>query len=103
MSEKEISTLEELQKNDFKPDYPQTVYSLFLFFALYIVMPLIDIPRQRVFFVSPSIFPWSSACLVETRPCWLADYSGWILMVVFIWAVFFFRALNGLLSGGKTD
>ena len=86
---------------DPKPEYPRSVYLLFLGFALYITLPLIDVPLLGLSISAPIFFLIALPVLLRPPQPWFGKYRRWILMAVFIWAGIFLSAvLNGLVSGG---
>ena len=86
---------------DPKPEYPRSVYLLFLGFALYITLPLVDVPLLGLSISAPVFFLIALPVLLRPPHPWFGKYRRWILMAVFIWAGIFLSAvLNGLASGG---
>lgn len=95
------SGLDETQLIDPKPEYPRSVYFLFLGFALYITLPLIDVPLLGLSISAPIFFLIALPVLLRPSQPWFGKYSLWISMAAFIWLGIFLPAvLNGLFSGG---
>jgi O-antigen ligase len=91
----------ESQVAGLKAEYHRSVYSLFLFFTLYITLPIIDLPLMSLSLSAPIFFLVALPVLVRPASPWLAAYRRWIFIAAFIWVGILISAiLNGLFSGG---
>lgn len=81
--------------------YPCWYQALFMLFAVYLVMPLVDVPLvgislSAVFFLVLGLY-----CILKPPAPWFHQYRHWILAAVSIWIGIFLSAfLNGMISGG---
>ena len=101
-SAKVTTQLEGIYQPDLKSEYPGLFYVLFMFFVLYITLPLIEIPLLGGLSLSAPIF-FFVAIPVLLRPVypWFSDYWHWILTALIIWVGIFTSAvLNGLFTSG---
>lgn len=81
--------------------YPQFLYTLFYFFAAYLVLPIIDIPLIGLSVSAPIMFVVAIPCLFNSKKTWFYEYRRWIFFAVFIWiGIFLSTTLNGILSFG---
>ncbi|MBU4480572.1 O-antigen ligase family protein [Patescibacteria group bacterium] len=82
-------------------EYSPSVYFLFLFFAVYLALPLIDVPLLGLSLSAPVFFLVALPVLLRpTRP-WFNTYRHWIILAVAIWVGIFISAMiNGLVSSG---
>lgn len=84
-----------------KESFPQSVLLVFLFFGLYIALPLIDVPLLGLSLSAPVFFLVALPAFFRPPQPWLASYRRWILAAILIWLGIFLSAmLNGLVSGG---
>lgn len=84
-----------------KSDYPRPVYFLFLFFALYLTIPIVDVPLLGLSLSAPIFFLVALPVFLRSPHPWLESYRKWIMIAVAIWLGIFLSAMmNGLLSGG---
>jgi O-antigen ligase len=82
-------------------DYHATVYFLFLFFAFYLTLPIIDIPLLGLSFSAPVFFLVAMPVFLRSPRPWVSLYRNWIMLAAAIWLGIFFSAMfAGLLSGG---
>ena len=82
-------------------EYPNSVYKLFLFFAFYLVAPLIEVPLLGLSLSAPILFLVALPIFFRAPYPWIADYRSWVAIVAAIWfGIFFSATMNGLFSGG---
>jgi len=82
-------------------EYPRSVYYLFLFFVLYLTLPLVDVPFLGLSLSAPVFFLIALPVILRPAQPWIAAYRRWIMMAALIWAGMLLSAvLNGLFSGG---
>jgi O-antigen ligase len=95
-----ISVKDEQQtKKDPQPG--DTIAFLFLFFALSLTLPIIDIPLLGLSLSAPVFLLVAMPVLLRPTIPWLGAHKRWIFIGVLIWVGIFLSAtLNGLLSGG---
>lgn len=81
--------------------YPRWFQILFMLFAIYLVMPLVDVPLlglslSALFFMVLGLY-----CILKPPAPWFYKYRGWIFLAAAIWIGIFLSAfLNGIVSGG---
>jgi hypothetical protein len=81
--------------------YPRWTKLLFFAFALYLVLPIVDIPLLGLSISAPIFFTIAVPCVLKPPEAWLHTYRRWITFALLIWFGIFFSAFgNGLLSGG---
>ena len=81
--------------------FPKSIYFLFYIFAIYLVIPAIDVPLLGLSLSAPVFFLIALACVLRPPRPWFRQYSSWILLTALIWfAIFISTVANGLLSGG---
>lgn len=84
-----------------QPPLKKLVRVLFYLFALYMVLPIIDVPLLGLSLSAPIFFVIALEVLFRPRRAWLWRYQRWILLAGALWLAIFLSALfNGLLSGG---
>jgi len=70
-------------------------------FAVYLVIPVIDVPLLGLSLSAPIFFFIAMATIFRPPRPWARQYSGWILLAVLIWVgIFISTTANGLLSLG---
>lgn len=91
------------QTNSLKRSFPKVIFILFSLFALYLVMPLVDVPLLGLSLSAPIFFVIAITCILRPPRPWFHAYRNWILISVLIWAgIFISTAANDLISGGAT-
>lgn len=81
--------------------FPRVIYFLFYFFAVYLVIPVIDVPLLGLSLSAPIFFFIAMATILRPSRPWFKQYSNWILLAVLIWfGIFLSTTANGLLSLG---
>ena len=81
--------------------FPKSIYFLFYIFAIYLVIPAIDVPLLGLSLSAPVFFVIALACVLKPPRPWFRQYSSWILLAAVIWfGIFISTVANGLLSGG---
>ncbi len=81
--------------------FPKSIYFLFYIFAIYLVIPAIDLPLMGLSLSAPIFFLISLACVLRPPRPWFRQYSSWILLAALIYfGIFISTVANGLLSGG---
>lgn len=81
--------------------FPRGIYVLFYVFAVYLVIPVIDVPLLGLSLSAPIFFFIAMATIFRPPRPWARQYSGWILLAVLIWVgIFISTTANGLLSLG---
>lgn len=81
--------------------FPRVIYFLFYFFAVYLVIPVIDVPLLGLSLSAPIFFFIAMAAVFRPPRPWFKQYSSWILLAVLIWfGIFLSTTANGLLSLG---
>lgn len=81
--------------------FPKWTYLLFYVFALYLVIPVIDVPLLGLSLSAPIFFFIAMACILRPPRPWFRKYSSWVLLAVLIWfGIFLSTTANGLLSLG---
>ena len=81
--------------------YPKILYILWLVFAGYLVLPIIDLPFLGLSLSAPLFFIIAIVVIVRPAEPWLRKYGRWVALAVFIWlGIFISTTGNGLLSGG---
>jgi O-antigen ligase len=92
---------EEVKPTNRKSEYPRSVIFLFLFFSLYLALPLIDVPLLGLSMSAPIFFLIALPVLVRPVRPWFAAYRRWLLRALAIWlGILVSAVLNGLFSGG---
>lgn len=81
--------------------YPALVATLYLLFAVYLALPLVDVPLLGLSLSAPLFFIIALYALLHPPEPWLRRYALWLALAALIWAgIFLSTMLNGLLSGG---
>lgn len=81
--------------------FPTAIQFLFFVFAIYLVLPIVDLPLLGLSISAPLFFIVALHCFFRPPEFWLHEYRLWIVWSLFIWAgIFLSSTLNGLLSGG---
>jgi len=81
--------------------FPKSIYFLFYIFAIYLVIPAIDVPLLGLSLSAPIFFFIALACVLRPPRPWFRQYSTWILLAALIYfGIFISTVANGLLSGG---
>ena len=89
------------QQTKTDPQSRDAISSLFLFFALYLALPVIDIPLLGLSLSAPLFFLVAMPALLRPPVPWLGTHKRWIFLAVLVWiGIFLSATLNGLLSGG---
>ena len=84
-----------------KPLYNRVIYFLFYMFALYLVLPLVDVPLLGLSLSAPIFFFIALVCIFKPPEPWSRTYQRWIILAILIFLGIFLSAMaNGLLSGG---
>jgi hypothetical protein len=92
---------EVMRQAESRVEYPNSIHNLFLLFALYITLPLIDFPVWELSLSAPIFFLVAMPILLRPARPWFLTYQNWIFIGLLIWIGIFLSALfNGLLSGG---
>lgn len=79
----------------------QSVRILFYVFALYMALPIIDVPLLGLSLSAPIFFVIALEVFFRPRRAWLRRYRRWVLLAAALWlAIFLSALLNGILSGG---
>ena len=74
---------------------------LFFAFALYLVLPIIDVPLMGLSLSAPIFFIVAVISILKPPQRWFQKYRIWIFLAVAIWmGIFLSAAGNGILSGG---
>ena len=74
---------------------------LFIIFALYLVLPIIDIPLIGLSLSAPIFFIVAVISILKPPRPWFQKYRIWIFLAAAIWmGIFLSAAGNGILSGG---
>lgn len=98
LSTGKISSVSTVQKT---LGYSNVINFLFLFFAAYLVLPIIEVPLLGLSLSAPVFFVIALTCILKPPRPWFRAYRGWILAAILIWAgIFISTTANGLLSGG---
>jgi len=83
------------------PVLKRLVVVLFYVFALYMALPIIDVPLLGLSLSAPIFFVIALEVLFRPRRAWLRRYRRWVLLAAALWlAIFLSALLNGILSGG---
>ncbi|MEL7655692.1 MAG: O-antigen ligase family protein [Bacillota bacterium] len=81
--------------------HPKIVIYLFLIFAGYMVLPLIDVPLLGLSLSAPIFFVIFTVTILRPQRVLFHASKEWIIFAVLIWTGIFISAMaNGLLSGG---
>jgi O-antigen ligase len=81
--------------------FPKVVLILFYLFAVYLVIPVIDVPLLGLSLSAPIFFFIAITCILKPPHPWFHEYRRWIILAVLIWVGIFISAMaNGLNSGG---
>lgn len=81
---------------------PKLLIILFMVFAVYLVLPLIEIPFIGLSLSAPMFFFIAVYSIFKPPYRWSKAIQIWILLVVLIWSGIFISTLfNGILSGGR--
>jgi O-antigen ligase len=81
--------------------FPRWIYFFFYIFAIYLVIPVIDVPLLGLSLSAPIFFFISFYCFFKSSFSWFQSYRRWIMLALGIWlGIFIAATLNGLLSGG---
>ncbi|NLI14459.1 MAG: hypothetical protein GX425_18055, partial [Peptococcaceae bacterium] len=79
----------------------KSVRILFYIFALYMILPVIDVPLLGLSLSAPIFFVIAIEVLFRPKRAWLRRYRRWVVLAGLIWlGILFSGLLNGLLSGG---
>ena len=90
--------------NRAKPAYSKTIVFLFLVFAAYLVVPIVDIPLLGLSLSAPVFFLVALYTVLRSPEPWFAHYKRWIMLAVSIWAgIFLSFTLNSLISGDLSN
>lgn len=77
------------------------VQVLFYLFALYMALPIIDVPLLGLSLSAPIFFVIALEVFFRPRRAWLGRYRRWTLLAAALWlGIFLSGLLNGILSGG---
>lgn len=81
--------------------YPRFIHFLFGLFAIYLVLPIYDVPLLGLSISAPIFFVIAVSCILKPPSRWFHAFRGWILLAVVLWVGIFISAVaNGLVSGG---
>lgn len=84
-----------------KTGFPKLLVFLFLVFALYMVLPLIDVPLLGLSLSAPIFFFIAVNSVFKPPKPWPQALQKWIIIAVFIWiGIFISTMMNGLISEG---
>jgi len=84
-----------------KSGFSQIYVALFLIFAMYLTLPIVDVPLLGLSISAPLFFVIALKCLVKPESPWFREYRSWILLAVLIWLGIFISAMaNGMVSQG---
>jgi len=90
-----------IQSKGKRSPFPKWTFFLFYVFALYLVIPVIDVPLLGLSLSAPIFFFIAMASILRPPRPWIKKYSSWILLAVLIWfGIFLSTIANGLLSLG---
>ncbi len=79
----------------------RSVQILFCIFALYMVLPIVDVPLLGLSLSAPIFFIITILVFFQPKRPWLRRYRRWVTMAGLIWlGILSSGILNGLLSGG---
>jgi O-antigen ligase len=82
-------------------DYPKSIYFLFYCVAIYLVLPIIDVPLFGLSLSAPLFGVVAIRVLVRPVESWFYQQRLWINLAIMIWIGIFISAMaNGLISGG---
>lgn len=82
-------------------DYPRIIVTLFYLFALYLVVPIIDVPLLGLSLSAPIFFIIAITCILRPPQPWMRRFLNWILAAFLLWiGIFSSTWANGLISGG---
>lgn len=96
-----LSNSDRYERKRKRVPFSKGIYILFYFFAIYLVIPIIDVPLLGLSLSAPVFFFITIACVVNPPRPWFKKYSSWILLAVLIWlGIFLSTTANGLLSHG---
>ncbi len=89
-----------VQKLTTKP-FPQWFQLLFLNFAVYMAMPIVDVPLIGLSFSALVFMPLSLYVIIRPSSRWFREFQQWIFLAAAIWIGFFLSsAFNGILNSG---
>lgn len=84
---------------------PRITIFLFFFFAVYMVLPLIEVPLLGISLSAPIFLLIAIPCLLKPPNPWFFIYRKWITLALLIWfGITMSTGINGMLSfGTKTE
>lgn len=91
-----------IEKSHFviKKAFPKYILVLFCIFALYLVIPVIDVPLIGLSLSAPIFFIVAFTIILKPPKAWLHEYRIWILIAGLLWfAIFLSTWVNGFMSG----
>ena len=89
-----------LQMQELEP-YSWLVVAMFLVFAVYSTVPLVDIPRVGLSLSAPLFFFVTLQVIARPPEAWREKYSGWIFLCAIFWiGMLLSVAINTFTSGG---
>lgn len=84
-----------------KKEISKSVRILFYIFALYMILPVIDVPLLGLSLSAPIFFFIVVLVIFRPQRAWLRRYRRWVVLAGLIWlGILFSGLLNGLISGG---
>jgi len=67
-------------------EHPKRILQLFWLCAVFVVLPLLNIPFIGLSITAPLILPMIYYAFFQTKTPWLQRYHGWLLIAAAIWA-----------------
>jgi len=81
--------------------FPELIYLLFFIFAVYLVLPIVDVPLLGLSISAPIMFMIAIPCFFKPPRPWFHKYRLWIFLGVAIWTGIFISTIgNGIESSG---
>ena len=82
--------------------YPSIISFLFFVMAIYLVLPLVDIPLLGLSISAPIFGIIALQVFLKPTEPWLSRFKKWIALATLFWIALFISTMaNGLLTGGE--